>query len=293
MTEKKLHLIGCASGLAGADSHSGDGPLIMWNSPFLSELKKLGVEFSWETMIRPSTKTPLSIDDAVRNVCEELAKKVSEYVQKNKRFTIVGGDHSCAIGTWSGVYDALYQQGEFGLIWVDAHMDSHTPETSESGTIHGMPLACLLGYGYPRLTSILHAAPKLNPRNLCLIGVRSFEKGEAELLERLNVRIYFMEEIKRRGFKEVFQEAIARVNRHTVGYGLTIDMDSIDPEEAPGVDVPEADGIHAKDIISALSSMSSDSRLIATEIVEFDPLRDKDQATEKLIATFLEVIAKG
>jgi arginase len=180
-----------------------------------------------------------------------------------------------------------------GLIWFDAHMDSHTPETSESQRIHGMPLACLLGYGYPTLTSIMHHQPKFKPENVCLIGVRSFESGEAAFLKRLNVRIYFMDEVKERGFDTVLQEAVELVSRHTIGYGLSIDLDGLDPQDAPGVDVPEIDGVGAVDFCAALKKVVSDPRLIATEVVEFDPTKDVARKTEILVADILKIIATG
>src|SRR5665213_879539 len=171
---------------------------------------------------------------------------MSTLLQQHKFVSVVGGDHSCAIGTWSGVYDAMHHLGDIGLIWIDAHMDSHTPETTPTNHIHGMPLACLLGYGYPTLTGVLHAAPKFKPENVCLIGVRSYEKGEAALLKHLNVRVFFMEEVQERGFEVVLAEAVQHVNQHTIGYGITLDIDAVDPLEAPGVDVPEPEGIHVK-----------------------------------------------
>lgn len=292
MLENSLYLIGYASGIAGVDSNVGKGPLVLQSSPFLPTSKQ-GFSFHWDAMIRPSSKTLSQADDVVRKPCEELAKKVSELTRKQQSFVVIGGDHTCAIGTWSGVYDALHEKGEIGLIWIDAHMDSHTPNTSESGRIHGMPLACLLGQGYASLTHILHQAPKFKPQHVCLIGVRSFEQGEAELLKQLNVRIYLMEEVKERGFVTVLNEAVKCISANTIGYGLSIDLDSIDPLEAPGVDVPEPDGIHAKDLLTGLSGIASDPKLITTEIVEFDPSRDKEQITEKLIVSLLEVIHTG
>ncbi|TAK78525.1 MAG: arginase, partial [Gammaproteobacteria bacterium] len=166
-----LYLVGCASGIAGANLHSGEGPLVMQKSPYLSDLA-----VQWEKVIHaPRLDTALRLDESVSQLCTELAQTVSALARQKQWFSVLGGDHSCAIGTWSGVYDALHDQGDIGLIWIDAHMDSHTPETSESGRIHGMPLASLMGYGYGTLTSILHHAPKLKPEHVCLIGVRSFE----------------------------------------------------------------------------------------------------------------------
>lgn len=287
-------LIGCASGLAGADAHSGDGPLAIQQSPYLSELTKLGIQYYWDGMIRPANdNAKLRVDESVRNLCIDLAKHVSDLVKKQQFFTVIGGDHSCAIGTWSGVYDAVHEKGDIGLIWIDAHMDAHTPETSESGRIHGMPVAAILGYGYSTLTSILNFNPKIKPENLCLIGVRSFEQGEAELLKRLNVKIYFMEEVRQRGFETVMREAIALVTRNTVAYGLTLDLDGIDPVEAPGVDVPEADGIHVSDLRKGLSLVAGDPKLIGAEIVEFDPSRDENHKTEKLFISLIGNMVKS
>jgi arginase len=288
-----LHLIGCASGVAGADEHSGDGPLVIQHSPYLSVLAKDGIRVKWDAMVRGAMTNDMRIDESVHATCVALAEKTAQMVRENNVFSVVGGDHSCAIGTWSGVQSALQDKGDIGLIWFDAHMDSHTPETSESGRIHGMPAACLLGYGFPTLTNILNNHPKLKPENICFIGIRSYESGEAEFLKKLNVRIFFMEEVKERGFKVVMEEAVSHVTKHTIGYGISIDLDGLDPEDAPGVDVPERDGVRAVDMLPVIAAVASDPRLIATEIVEFDPLRDIDHKTEKLAIELLHVIAKG
>lgn len=289
-----LHLIGCASGVGGVDSESGTGPLTMQRSPYMNALNQQGIEFSWDAMIEaPLALESHSIDESVKELCDDLAEAVCKATTQKQFFSVIGGDHSCAIGTWSGVQHALHQQGDLGLIWIDAHMDAHTPETSHSGRIHGMPVACLLGYGHPSLTTILNQSPKIKPQNLCLIGIRSYESGEAELLKRLNVKVYFMDEVKQRGFDVVLGEAVSLVSRETVAYGLTLDLDGIDPEEAPGVDVPESDGIRVKDLIKGLSNIVADPRLVTTEIVEFDPTRDKEHMTEQLIVSLLAVIANG
>ncbi len=284
-----LYLIGYASGIAGADSHAGDGPVKVQQSPFIESIKNI----EWDSMLHPDTQSGMSLDENITSLNNKLAARCSALAQRDESFCVLGGDHSCAIGTWSGVQDAIHTKGDLGLIWVDAHMDSHTPETSPSGRIHGMPLAVLLGHGDKKLTSILNDNPKLKPENVCLIGVRSFEEGEAALLKKLNVRIYFMPEVKERGFSDVLREAVAHVKKHTYAYGLTVDIDSLDPDEAPGVDVPEKGGIHAEELYQGFNMVINDPQLIATEIVEFDPGNDKDQKTEKIIAACLEIIAKA
>lgn len=293
MKENNFYLIGCASGIAGADIHSGDGPLQMQGSRYLAHYQPAGVSYNWKDMVVITSVNGQRKDEAVAKGCQQLANIISPLVTSAQPFCVVGGDHSCAVGTWSGVYDAMREKGDIGLIWIDAHMDSHTPETSPSDNIHGMPLACLLGYGYPTLTGLLYTEPKFKPENVCLIGVRSFESGEEALLKRLNVRVYFMEEVTRRGLPEVMREAVSHVNRYTVGYGVTIDIDSVDPEDAPGVDVPEENGLHGQELCEVIKEIADDHRLIATEVVEFDPLHDKQDRTEILIAKLISIIAEG
>lgn len=294
MKRNELNLIACASGLAGADINSAQGPLVIRNSPYLAELIKNGFPIEWHSTIeQPHLTNSMHVEDGVRIVCDELAMQVSNTLRRKQSVCVIAGDHTSAIGTFSGVHAAIHQKGDLGLIWLDAHMDSHTPETSESGRIHGMPLACLLGYGYPVLTSITSHLPKLKPENVCVVGVRSYERGEAELLKRLNVRVYFMDEVKERGLAVVMQEARARVAENTVGYGLSLDMDVIDPKEAPGVDVPEADGVKSKELAEVLTILSNDAKLLATEIVEFDPKHDKQHITEKLVVDYIGILAKG
>lgn len=289
----KLHLLGFAFGLAGADPKSGEGPIFLKQSSYLQELEKQGLAYEWDDMLTLVNNSESKLDETVRNICISLAQKTSILTQEKKLFSVVGGDHTSAIGTWSGVFDAIHKQGDIGLIWIDAHMDSHTPETTESGRLHGMPLACLMGFGYPALTSVLNYQPKLKPENVCLIGVRSYESGEAALLKRLNVRTYFMPEVKERGFATVLREAADHVSKNTLGYGLSIDLDSIDPSDAPGVDVPEENGIVAEDFCAGLLGVAGDVKLIGTEVVEFDPYRDSNHKTEKLLIRILSILARA
>lgn len=285
----KYYLIGLASGLAGVDVSAGFGPIALKKSSYLANSS---IAYEWVDMINPPNQ-PDDILAAVAALNTQLAKQVQQLVASKKPFSVLGGDHTSAIGTWSGVHAALKTQGDLGLIWIDAHMDSHTPETSLSGRIHGMPLAVLLGQGKPELTSILDVAPKLLPQNVCLIGVRSYEEGEAALLKRLNVKIYFMDEVEKRGFNVVLGEAVEWVSKNTAGYGISLDIDGLDPLEAPGVDVPEPNGIHVADLLAGLAVVAADPKLLATEIVEFDPSRDKKGLTEQVVADVVETMAQA
>ena len=220
----------------------------------------------------------------------ELNGRVAESVRQRMRCgafpVVIGGDHSCAVGTWSGVRAAC-QPGPLGLLWIDAHMDSHVPETSPSGALHGMPLACLLGHGVEALTHLAGSAPKLLPEHVCLFGVRSFESGEATLLSRLGVRVIFMEEIARRGFAAVWREALDHVRRGTTAYGITIDLDAIDPSDAPGVGSPVPGGIGGDEVVHALTELQNDTQLVALEIAEYNPDRDQASTTLTLLRRML------
>jgi arginase len=285
-----VRVIGVVSGLGAGDPGCSLGPIVLKNSPFLCQP---ALDLNWENLMYVHTSAPgLAAIPAITELCERIAAYTYQYVEQRHPFVIVGGDHSCAIGTWSGGAAALQSQGAIGLLWIDAHMDSHTPQTTPSNNMHGMPLACLLGYGDTALTNILSPQPKLQPKHVCLIGVHSFEAGEAELLEKLKVRVYFMDEVRERGLQTIFQEALNIVQRGTVGYGVSIDIDAIDPLEAPGVSAPAPGGIKALDLYNGLDLLLNDTRLVGVEIVEFNPNRDQDHKTEKIVADiFCKVIS--
>lgn len=293
MKDDKLYILGYASGVAGIDITCGEGPLAIKKSPFLSKLQNDGDHFVWAKIIEPAQYVNLHAFDYVYAACHDLASYVSELLRAQKRLIVLGGDHSAALGTWSGVYDAYHNQGDIGLIWIDAHMDSHTPDTTETGRIHGMPLASLLGHGPSALTEILHKEPKLKPENVCLVGIRSFESGEQTLLNELGVRIFYMDEINKRGLQSVLNEAVKVVTKQTIGFGISLDLDGLDPADAPGVDLPEPNGIKGLEVLENLRSIVKDPRFLAMEIVEFDPTRDVQHITEQLVVALLAVFIQG
>lgn len=283
-----LSLIGYASGIAANDEGCGEGPLYLQKHGLEQQLSMQHLAAHWQAMLIPRLGTK---NDRLQRVVElntQLAALTFNLTQQNKRFSILGGDHSCAIGTWSGVSAALAQQnGELGLIWIDAHMDSHTFETTHTSNIHGMPLAVLLGYGDTALTHLRMPSPKINPKRLVLIGTRSFEAEEEMLLQRLGVRIYNMEAVVKQGFESVLSDAIVYVKENSLGFGVSLDLDSIDPFDAPGVGVPEANGISGKDLCQGLKQLHQASQLIGVEVVEYNPYHDKGCKTKRLIQEIL------
>jgi arginase len=276
--------VGLASGIGAGNPGCGEGPLYL-----MEHLPK--ERFRWDSMVTVNERS----NDKCAQISQlntEFAQNIFRVAKKNAFFFSMGGDHSAAIGTWSGVSEAYKEQGDLGLIWIDAHMDSHTPETTPSGNIHGMPLASLLGYGDTRLSTILSPRPKLKPENVFLIGIRDFEEGEAEFLKTHDVKVYFMDEVRERGLKPIFEEVLAQIASRTVGYGVSFDMDAIDPNTVIAVGTPVANGIDPKEAIEALSVFRKNPP-VAFELVEYIPYLDKDKRSFLFIEDFLESLTSN
>ncbi len=288
---KNIAFIGFGSGWGAQVRETEKGPETLNNSFMLSSLTNPS---TWKETLYPEKLSheidlppgPLTLP-YVKDMCRRIAYSVQETLKNDEFPVVIGGDHVVAAGTWAGVVHALKAHENFGLIWMDAHMDAHTMETTISKAYHGMPLAALLGFGEPSLVNILEKGPVLNPQHVCLIGIRSYEEGEEELLKRLGVRIYYMEEVRERGFKAVFEEALTRVKMNTKGYGLSIDLDGFDPTEAPGVGTPAPDGLREKEVLPELYKVQNDPLLKALEIVEYNPDRDRDDKTLLLLKNLL------
>ncbi len=276
---RPIQIIGVASGWGAQDHGCVDGPDALRDLGLLQRLQTKGLNAEWKDMLRPGATTDAA--QTVSALCTRLSQNVYEAIVSGEMPLVIGGDHSNAIGTWSGVHRAI-GNAPFGLIWIDAHMDSHTPQTSPSGALHGMPLACLLGFGLPALTGIGSRPPQLLPQHLCLIGVRSFEPAEAALLERLNVRVFTMAEIRQRGMDTVIAEALDIVQQGTAGFGISIDLDALDPREEPGVGSPVADGLFGSELLSSLKPLQQHPNLLGLELMEYNPHRDHDQVTAKM-----------
>jgi arginase len=280
-------LIGAASGWGAGFRHTEEGPAALRQLGLAQELATSGVPAQWRAMVRtekhwrehPRVRVPETFGLVARHgaaLHDEVARAMAA-----RRFPVVlGGDHAIAMGSWGGVARALGYE-PFGLIWLDAHLDAHTVETTPSMNPHGMSAAALLGHGYEPFLAFCGGV--LRPEHLCYIGVRSYESEEMALLRRLGVRIILMEEVKRRGIDWALAEGLAIATRGTVGFGLTIDLDGFDPEDAPGIGLKEPDGLRAVPTIAALRELAGDPRLRALEIVEYIPEFDRDHQTARLV----------
>lgn len=282
VVSRHARIIGVACGSGARDRGCEDGPAILHTLGIFRDLEGANDRVRWDQTIRaPAGES--DVLQAVSGIALTLARCVAHTLSEGDFPLVIGGDHSCAIGTWSGVHAYLSGAGRLGLLWIDAHMDSHTFKTSPSLAIHGMPMACLLGYGDVKLTQVMSGNPKVLPQDVCLIGVRSFESAEAALLRTLGVRIYFMDEVRKRGLRRVFREAVAHVSKHTAGYGISLDLDVLDPAEEPGVGSPVPGGLHRLELLAALESVHADRKLLALEVVEYNPHRDNNYETARAV----------
>ncbi|VDM58596.1 unnamed protein product [Angiostrongylus costaricensis] len=288
LIQQTITAIGCANGSGGKHLGCENAVNILRNSKFLPEIR---VPVEWKGVVEEvRTGRHFSALSGVTQTCRKLAFQTRKVVENKENLLVLGGDHSCAIGTWSGVASAIRPHGDLGLVWVDAHMDAHTPSSSPSGNLHGMPVAHLLGFGDKELVQIGDQFPKILPHNMCMIGIRSYEKKEQELLEHLGVRIFYMDEIEIRGIAEVMQEALYIVNRNTVGFGFSIDIDGFDVADAPAVGTPAENGIIASEFLRTVLTLDL-SKLLATEIAEFLPqFDDQHKSSEKLVVNLMEAI---
>lgn len=281
-------LIGVASGIAGVDQGCEDGPDVVF--------KKLKEKKIFENIAHSIIKHKNSSEnkaEQVHAINMELSKLTYNAIRESQFPIIVGGDHSCAMGSWSGISSACEVNGEMGLIWIDAHMDAHTFETSETKNIHGMPLAALLGKGDKRFTNIRTNRPKLKPQNLYVIGVRSYETAEQQLLQQLGVNVFYMPEVEKRGFRSIFNQAQDFLRKNTVGYGISLDLDGLDPLDAPGVGTPVSNGIKKHELLDTLNFTQLDKHLIGIEIVEFNPYKDVENSTLDIVVEIISLTLKA
>lgn len=237
-----LHIYAINTDYGSSHKGSANGPQAVFNSGINQRLKDVGLNPHWLWINGTSKDLKHAGSDlqAVYLTCQKLASNIKNTLSQNIPFIVIGGDHSCSIGTWKGAMTATQP---LGLLWIDAHMDCHTPETSHTHAIHGMPLASLLGYGDTQLTQLAGAGTKLHPENVELVGVRSFEEEESSFIKKHKIKLHDMQEVRQTGLKKIIDETVERLQKKTGGFGISIDLDVIDPVDAPGVATPEPNGI--------------------------------------------------
>ncbi len=215
--------------------------------------------------------------------CTKHAELVLKTLEAGKTPVVLGGDHSVAVGTVAGVSEFLRRQNQkLGLIWIDAHTDINTPESSPSGNVHGMPLAAIMGLGPAELANIFGFSPKIAPENCVLVGVRDIDAAEKENVRKAGIEVYTMRDIDERGMRAVMEDALRAAGRGTAGYHVSLDMDWVDPEDAPGVGTPVRGGATYREAHLAMEIIADHGRLTSFEIVEVNPVIDERNQTANL-----------
>jgi arginase len=223
--------------------------------------------------------------------CDDLAVEVQGALSRGFVPLVLGGDHSVAVGTVSGVSRHFRERDQrVGLIWLDAHADMNTPETSPSGNIHGMPLACLLGMGPAELSDLMGYRPKIAAQNTVIVGLREVDPTERPHVRESGVRAFTMRDIDERGLRAVMEEAIGAASEGTVGFHCSLDMDFVDPQDAPGVGTAVRGGATYREAHLAMEMICDSRRMTSIEVVEVNPVLDEANRTADLA---VELIMSG
>jgi arginase len=287
---KKATIVGVLMDL-GADRRGVDmGPSALRVAGLNGRLRELGYEVRDAGNISVRNPEMISIIDGrakylheIADACQKLADEIEAALAEGAIPVILGGDHSIAIGSVAGLAAHHRRKDEkVGVIWFDAHGDMNTPDISPSGNIHGMPFAAILGRGPHELTHISGFAPKVYPEDCVLIGARSVDPEEAVALRSSGIRVITMRELDERGMGPVMDEAMWLASRRTAGFHITMDMDFVDPDYAPGVGTPVPGGPTYRESHLAMEKIADSGRLLSFELTEVNPVLDTANRTAEL-----------
>ncbi len=278
----KIRILGIPLDLGQARRGVDMGPSAVRAAGLNSVLKGLGhhVEDAGNIHVRIAEEQHFGDKHAkylkeIAETCREAAERVLQAVQDGWFPLSLGGDHSIAVGTQAGVSKLYHDRNQsIGCIWIDAHADMNTPETSPSGNIHGMPFAASLGFGPEELTHIWGYAPKLQARNCALIGLRDLDSRERRLVKDSGVHAFTMRDIDEYGVRAIMEKSIAFASDGTAGFVVSLDMDVVDPHEAPGVGTPVRGGITFREAHLIMEMIADSKRMLALEMVEVNPIID-------------------
>lgn len=295
MIKNLVSILGVPMDLGAGRRGVDMGPSAIRVANLGSRLRELGYDV--EDLGNIDVVQPESIslsDDKARflpeiaETCTRVSNVVHRILENGRLPLVLGGDHAISMGTIAGVSSFFHErERKVGLIWIDAHADMNTPETSPSGNIHGMPLATSIGMGPDALTQLRGFSPKVHPKNVALVGIRS-----VDVQERINVRksgmvSFTMRDIDERGMRSVMDEAIRIASNGTEGIHVSLDLDSIDPAEAPGVGTPVKGGLSYREAHLALEMIADSRKMLSIDCVEVNPVIDDANRTAILAVEFL------
>lgn len=295
-TGKPIHIINVPLDLGASRRGTDAGPSAFRVAGLSKAIRKLGFEIATETDIavpametRKSSSTSARFKDEILAVCRELADYTLAALNAGEIPLVIGGDHSIAMGTVSGV--AAHRRKEnkkIGLIWFDAHGDMNLPGTSPSGNIHGMPLAHLLGHGDPDLSSILGANPAVDAENVVLIGIRDIDSVEREFIRQSGVATFTMRDIDELGMSQVVRDTLEIVNSGTDGFHVSFDLDGCDPAVIPGTGTLVPGGVSYREAHFLLEECAADGRMSSMEVVELNPFLDLANVSAERAVTLIQ-----
>jgi arginase len=295
---EKIRIIGVPMDLGASRRGVDMGPSALRVAGLQSRLKQLGrqVEDIGNIPVKQPEEQHYGEKNAkyleeIAETCKGLTEIVRKSLDEDLFPLVLGGDHSIAVGTTAGVAAHFHKQSKrVGLIWLDAHGDMNTPETSPSGNVHGMPLASIMGFGPPELTGLSPMKPMVEPRNVVLVGVREIDSKERRFAKESGVHVFTMRDIDERGMREVMSEALRFAGDDTAGIAVSLDMDFVDPSDAPGVGTPVRGGVTYREAHLALEMIADSRAMVSFELVEINPVIDLHNTTATLGA---ELVLSG
>ncbi len=304
MTEKKYSLIGYAYGQASMNPGSSDAPRVLRELKLLERLRASGISVDdlgdAGTYIDPGTDAYVSLhsssEEALCNslvstfsACRQLNEKTRVALETGTIPLIIGGDHSLSVGSVAAVADHFGDSGQrIGLIWIDTHADINTPETSPSKNIYGMSVAFLTGMVPGALSKLQRHPPAVAFDRVAYIGLRDLDPGEKKTIRERGLRSYTMKEVDVLGIAEVTRQAIQHVNRETVGYVVSFDLDVCDPSLVPGTGTPVRGGLTFREVHVLLELLADDGRMLSFELMELNPRLDTDFRTADLALSLID-----
>ena len=300
--QKTVRIVGVPLDLGASRRGTDMGPSALRIAGLGAALRRLGYQVAREEDIpapametRSTANRETRFKEEILEVCNNLSDKVRSILQANEFPLIIGGDHSIAMGTVSGVSSHFRDQDKkIGLIWFDAHGDMNTPASSPSGNIHGMPLAHLLGQGDEDLRNIGGFHPKVAPENVVLIGVRDIDAGERRIIKESGIHAFTMREIDEQGMAAVAAQALEIVNDGTAGFHISFDVDGCDPTVIPGSGTLVPGGVSFREAHLLLEYCADDGRMLSMEVVELNPFLDeRNISAKRMLQLILSAMGKS
>lgn len=281
-TKRTLRIVGVPMDLGAGRRGVDMGPSAIRIAGVSEKLRKLGYVVKDDGDVgvpAPETREPGDTNarylEPIYHVCNRLRMRVRRALDQGDTPVVLGGDHSIAIGTVSGVSEHFREKGEkIGLIWVDAHGDMNTPESSPSGNIHGMPLATVLGMGHPKLVEMGGFSPKVEKANVCLIGIRDIDDNERKIIRDSGICAYTMRDVDERGIGPIMKEAIGIACKGTAGFHMSFDLDGMDPRDVPGTGTPVKGGLNWREANLLMELASDSGKMRSLEVTELNPILD-------------------